>query len=84
MRTERIRRGLKRAGDFVGRFEFLVEEMPSDSDPNLRAAFERFHYDVAHYNPRPEVRRDLIGLIDEAELKHKAQSFLMTIEKTMK
>lgn len=66
----------KSAPDFVGRFYILVDEKPVL--PNqLQALFEDFHYQVANFEPRKEVRE--LGLIDEEQLREKARAFLIRL-----
>lgn len=75
--------GERAAGDFVGRFYTLVDERPPGLDPDLTAAFETFHYDVANFEPRPEIRDQELGLLGEEELKRRASVFLQAIEATI-
>jgi len=72
--------GRRSPSDFVSRFYMIVDDRPADLDPSMTRALEDFHSHVADFEPRGDVRRRIIGLIGEKELKSHAAHLLQVID----
>jgi hypothetical protein len=69
--------GVVPSHQFVENFYSLVERVPLESDPLLRAAFEKFHYVVANFEPDADLWE--LGLLDEEILRIEARLLLESI-----